>query len=262
MADFRRMLQARPCFGTFLKLPRPEIVDILALAGFAFVICDMEHAQISEPEARSVIRACTAADLPCLVRLPDPAAGLVNRLLEAGAAGIQMPRLQTAAQTTALHQMMRFPPAGTRSVGVANPLAGYGTLPVASYLQQADASSLVVGQFETRQIDEPCDPMMDGLDVAFIGPVDLAVDYGAVGESGHADVTRHVQAVEAAAARTGTTMGAFAGDTGAARRYLEAGYRYLAVAGDVTFVAGAARSCVSQLRECLAEVTATANPED
>lgn len=255
MADFRSSLEARPCFGTFVKLPQPEIIDVLALAGFDFVICDMEHAQISEAEARSVIRACAAAGLPCLVRLPDPAPGLVNRLLEAGAAGIQMPRLQTAAQTARLHQMMRFPPAGTRSVGVANPLAGYGSVPLASYLRLADTNALVVGQFETRQIDEPCDPMMEGLDVAFIGPVDLSVDYGAPAESGHAEVARHVEAVEAAAARTQTMMGTFAGSAEAARRYLKAGYRYVAVAGDVTFLASAARTCVSQLQDCLTKIT-------
>jgi 4-hydroxy-2-oxoheptanedioate aldolase len=247
MADLRSMLESGPCFGTFVKLPRPEVIDLLARAGFDFVICDMEHAQIAEEEARMVIRACAANDMPCMVRLPDPSSGLVNRLLEAGAAGIQMPRLQNAAQTAWLRRMMRFPPGGSRSVGVANALAGYGSVPLASYLALADASALVVGQFETVQIDDPCDPMMEGLDAAFIGPVDLAVDYGLGADN--AAVDRHVQMVEAAAARTGTVMGAFAGNSEAAQKYLRAGYRYLAVAGDITFLASAANGCVSRLRD-------------
>ena len=52
--DLHLALAEKACFGTFLKLPRPEVVDLLALAGFDFVICDMEHAQVSEMEARTV----------------------------------------------------------------------------------------------------------------------------------------------------------------------------------------------------------------
>lgn len=247
MAGLRTRLEAGPCLGTFVKLPRPEVIDLLALAGFDFVICDMEHAQITEAEARLVIRASAAAGLPCMVRLPDPTPGVVNRLLEAGAAGIQMPRLQTATETRRLRQMMRYPPEGRRSVGTANPLAGYGSLALPAYLAAADANALVVGQFETVRMDDPCDPMMDGLDVAFIGPVDLRVDYGL--DADDAKVDKHVRTVEAAAARAGTFMGAFAGTVDAAERSLAAGYSYIAVAGDVTFLSGAAKSCVSQLRD-------------
>jgi 2-keto-3-deoxy-L-rhamnonate aldolase RhmA len=249
MAGLRGKLDAGPCFGTFVKLPRPEVIDLLALAGFDFVICDMEHAQIAEAEARLVIRASAAVGLPCVVRLPDPSAGMVNRLLEAGAAGIQMPRLQTAAEGRRLRQMMRYPPAGRRSVGVANPLAGYGSVALTTYLAAADANALVIGQFETVQMDDPCDPMMDGLDVAFIGPVDLRVDYGL--DTDDERVERHLRIVEAAAARTATAMGAFAASPDAAERYLAAGYRYIAVSGDITFLHASAKSCISQLRNRL-----------
>lgn len=142
----KRLLDQRPCFGTFVKLGRPEIVDICALAGFDFVICDMEHAQMTEIEARSVIRACVAADLPVVVRLPEPEQGVVNRLLEAGAQGIQLPRLTSAEQSRRVRAMLHFPPAGRRSVGNANPLAGYGTVPLTSYMDQANDRALVVGR--------------------------------------------------------------------------------------------------------------------
>ena len=90
------------------------------IAGFDFVICDMEHAQISEPEARTVIKACAAVGLAVIVRLPEPIQGLVNRLLEAGAVGIQMPRLRTRQETRSLYEMMHYPPQGARSVGNTN----------------------------------------------------------------------------------------------------------------------------------------------
>ena len=120
------LLGERACFGMFLKLPRPEVVDLLAIAGFDFVICDMEHAQISEAEARAVIIACAAAGLPVTVRLPEPVQGQVNRLLEAGAVGIQMPRLRTSAETRSLRSMMHFPPRGPARSGTPTPGRGTG----------------------------------------------------------------------------------------------------------------------------------------
>lgn len=260
MPTLAEKLRQQPCFGTFLKLGRPEVADIVALAGFDFVICDMEHAQIAEREARDVIRACVDADLPVVVRLPEPVQGQVNRLVEAGAVGIQMPRLRTAEEVRRLYAMLHFPPRGERSVGNANRLAGYGTVPVTDYLAESDRRTLVIGQFETRQIDEPCDPMFDQLDVAFIGPSDLSIDFGSPGNADHPHVRGRIELVEAAAARHGSVMGIATKDVPSTRRYLAAGYRYLAVAGDVALLVGAARELVAELHELRDAHVAAAPP--
>jgi 2-keto-3-deoxy-L-rhamnonate aldolase RhmA len=110
MGTLLETMAVRPLVGTFLKLPRAEVVEVLGLAGFDFVICDMEHGQVTESDARSVVRACAANGIHGIVRVPEPSAGVVNRLLEAGAAGISMPRLRSAAEARDLRAMMRFPP--------------------------------------------------------------------------------------------------------------------------------------------------------
>ena len=251
--DLRQKMAERPCFGTFLKLPRPEVVDILALAGFDFVICDMEHAQLSEMEARTVLKSCFSVKLPVVVRLPEPTPGVVNRLLEAGALGIQMPRLRNRTDTQDLYSMMNYPPKGRRSVGNANMWAGYGVVPVPQYLDDSNARSIVIGQFETREIDESIDEMMQGLDVAFIGPMDLSVDFGYPGQFDHPEVAARVREIEAAARRTGTFMGAFVGTVERAARLASEGYRYLAVSGDVGMLVNGARNLVKSLHEAIGE---------
>ena len=249
--DLYKALKERPCFGTFLKLPRPEVVDLLALAGFDFVICDMEHAQVTEAEARTVIKACAAVGLAVTVRLPEPVQGRVNRLLEAGAVGIQMPRLRTVADTRNLHSMMHYPPEGTRSVGNANAWAGYGQVPVVQYLKESNERALVIGQFETREMEQPVDRMMEGLDVAFIGPMDLSVDFGYPGQFEHPEVQARIREVEEAAARTGTHMGAFVGTVDKAAQLAAAGYRYLAVGGDISLLAAGAKNLVKSLHQAV-----------
>jgi 4-hydroxy-2-oxoheptanedioate aldolase len=250
-------LAEHTCFGTFLKLPRPEVVDLLALAGFDFVICDMEHAQITEVEARTVIKACAAVGLPVTVRLPEPTQGVVNRLLEAGAVGIQMPRLRSASDARNLHTMMHFPPEGSRSVGNANAWAGYGSVPIPQYLQESDARALVIGQFETREIEEPIDAMMQNLDVAFIGPMDLSVDFGVPGQFDHPDVAARIRQIEDAAARTDTFMGAFVGSIEKAGKLAAQGYRYLAVSGDIGILGSGAKNMVNSLHEAEAKANAS-----
>ena len=117
-------------------------------------------------------------------------------------------------------------------------------MPVSRYLSESNARALVIGQFETREIEEPIDSMMRGLDVGFIGPMDLSVDFGVLGQFEHPEVIARIRRIEEAAARTGTHMGAFVGSVDQAAKLAAAGYRYLAVSGDVTMLGNGAKTLV------------------
>lgn len=246
--NLKQKLEKGHCIGTFLKLPRPEVVEILALAGFDFVICDMEHAQMTEAEAREVIRTGVAAGLPVTVRLPDPTQGLVNRLLEAGAEGIQIPRLKSSEDIKHLHSIMHYPPVGTRSFGNANRNAGYGSVPIQEYLEKENERVVTIGQFETKEMEQPCEPMFTGLDVAFIGPADLCIDYGVPGNIDDPQVQSRIAEVEETAAKTNTALGIFAANANQAKQFIDKGYRYIAVAGDVALISKGAKSLISELK--------------
>jgi 4-hydroxy-2-oxoheptanedioate aldolase len=250
----KRKLAEGPCFGTFVKLGRPEVAEILALSGFDFLICDMEHAPVTEIEARAFIKASVSLDVPVIVRLPEPAPGTVNRLLEAGAVGIQMPRLKTAGEVKALSDASKYPPLGRRSIGTANMVGEYGAVALGDYIQRANDRMITVGQFETREVDESIEGMMDGLDVAFIGPADLSLDFGFPGKFDAPPVVERIKAVERAAASGGTVMGIATRDAASSRPYIEAGYRYIAVGNDIGLFAGASRGVVSKLTDLMAEL--------
>src|SRR4051794_1356651 len=126
-AQLRQKLNARAVIGTFVKLGRREVIDILAVAGLDFAICDLEHSQITEQEAGNMITAGRACALPVVVRVAHFDPGQINRLLEAGAAGIQLPQLQTVEQASAFHSACKYPPHGSRSLSLAQPAASYGT---------------------------------------------------------------------------------------------------------------------------------------
>jgi 4-hydroxy-2-oxoheptanedioate aldolase len=193
--------------GLFLKLPSTEVIDLVGAAGFAFAVVDLEHSQLSEADARALVRHARATGLPALVRIPAVDRGLVNRLLEAGAAGIQLSTVRRAADVRALRAATRYAPTGTRSISLAHPAAGYGATAMADYLAaQAADPPLVVAQIETAETDDPLDAILaERPDVVFVGTTDLSVDVGL----DDARVRARVDEVAAAAERAGLPLGAF-----------------------------------------------------
>jgi len=172
----RRRLAAERLIGTFIKLPALEAID-LAAERLDFVVVDLEHSQLDELGARRLVRHAHAIGLPALVRLPLPDRERVNRILEAGAAGIQVPTVRRAATLEAVRAAMRYAPAGERSISLAQTGAGYGSTPLREFLDGQDAGPLLVAQIETATTDDPLERIAAARpDVLFVGALDLTVD--------------------------------------------------------------------------------------
>jgi 4-hydroxy-2-oxoheptanedioate aldolase len=192
--------------GLFVKLAATEVVDVAARSGLDFVVIDLEHSQLSEADGLALTRHAASIGLPALVRMPELDRGLVNRLLEAGARGIQLSTVRSVAQVEALRASMRYAPAGSRSVSLAHPGAGYGEIALADYLaaQELDPPELVA-QIETAETDDPLPDVLAGVDVAFVGTTDLLVDVG----MDHARLRARVEAIASAAEAAGAELGGF-----------------------------------------------------
>jgi 4-hydroxy-2-oxoheptanedioate aldolase len=153
------------------------------------------------------VRHARAVGLPALVRVPALDRGQVNRLLEAGAAGMQLSTVRSVAEVRALRAATRYAPEGSRSISLAHPAAGYGATPLADYLAERAADPpLLVAQIETATTEDPLDDVLAaGVDVAFVGTTDLSVDLGLDA----AGVQARVEEIAAAAERAGVALGGF-----------------------------------------------------
>jgi len=247
-ATFLERLARSPQIGTFVKLGRSEVVDVLALAGFDFLVLDLEHGQSSFAEARETLLAARANGIDMLVRLGAPDHALANRLVEAGAAGIQLSSVTSRAAALAHRASLHYQPDGDRSISLAQPAARYGATPLRSYLDGAGARMLVVGQLETADYEDGFAEILDPLDVAFIGPTDLSVAAGTPGDIETGSAAEVVDAVEAAAAVTGTVLGTFAGTAAQAQIAVERGYRYVVVASDIAVLGRASHDLLAAVR--------------
>jgi 4-hydroxy-2-oxoheptanedioate aldolase len=208
--------------GTFVKLPALESVDVCA-ASLDFCVVDYEHSQLSEADVLRLVRHAAAIDFAAVVRIPEVDRGLVNRLLEAGAAGIQLSSVRRVAEVEALASAAAYAPEGTRSISLAHPRARYGGVPLREYLASSERP-LVVIQLETRETDDPpVDLCRAGADVAFLGLTDLLVDCGLDDDA----VRTRADEIAAAAAEAGLVLGGFGTDER---------FRYSVVSSDVALL--------------------------
>jgi 4-hydroxy-2-oxoheptanedioate aldolase len=207
VSSLRERLRNRPLSGTFLKLPALEVVEIAAET-LDFAVVDLEHSQLSESEALRLVRHAWALGFPALVRIHELDRALVNRLLEAGAAGIQLSSVRSAAEVRALRDACLYAPAGNRSVSLAHGIARYGRVGLADYVTTVEPP-LLVAQIETRETGDPLEEILAaGADVAFAGVTDLLLEYDLDAER----VRARVDEVAAAATSAGIVFGGFGED--------------------------------------------------
>jgi 2-keto-3-deoxy-L-rhamnonate aldolase RhmA len=193
--------------GLFVKLPSTQSIEIAAAAGFDFCLIDLEHSQLGEADAIRLASHAAALGLPALARIAELDRGAINRLLEAGAAGIQLSTVRSAAQVRELRAATRYAPHGNRSISLAHARADYGGTSMRDYLAAEEASPpIVVAQIETAETDDPLEEIVAaGADVVFIGTSDLSADLGLDPER----VRARVDEIAAAVAAGDAVLGGF-----------------------------------------------------
>ncbi|MDG4772459.1 aldolase/citrate lyase family protein [Solwaraspora sp. WMMD792] len=257
-----RLRRGRRVVGTFLKLPGTDAVELAAQAGLDFVVVDLEHSGLDERTAAGQLRHAALLGLPALVRLAAVDPAQVNRLLEAGAAGVQLSTVRARAQLAALYTAVRYAPTGRRSISLAHPAAGYGSAGLDAYLAaEAADPPLLVAQIETADTDDPLPDLLTGVagtlgavsrpgvagtasvDVAFAGTTDLAVSLGLATTDDQAPLLRRVGEIADAARAAGVTLGGWAPGRadGILRRYGLTGANYLVAGSDLQLLGAGLR---------------------
>jgi 4-hydroxy-2-oxoheptanedioate aldolase len=163
---------------------------------------------------------------------------LLKQLLDVGAHSLLIPMVETAEQADDLVRAVRYPPRGTRGVGTSFARAsGWGR--DRNYLAGADEGITLLVQVESRRGLDELDGIVavDGIDGVFIGPADLAASLGHLGQQDHPDVTSAVDDAISTVTRLGKAAGVNAFAEAMARRYLDAGCRFVLVGADVTLLA-------------------------
>jgi 4-hydroxy-2-oxoheptanedioate aldolase len=237
MSDFRqKCINRERVIGSFAAIPHPVAIEVMAASGLDFLCIDGEHSQIGRELIENLIRAADVHRVPAMVRVPGHAPESIAGVLDAGAAGVIVPRVSTAAQAKAAVMATRYPPVGERGVGPGR-AAGYGYR-IPDYLKSANESLVLAIQIETAEglanVEEIV--VVEGVDVIFIGPGDLSVSIGAMGPEGAARLDAAILEIAEAATNAGKAVGIFRPSADDIGKWTKAGISFYLLASDTMFL--------------------------
>ena len=250
-ADFRnRVLAGEFLAGTFLNLGSPLTVEMAGLAGYDWLLLDHEHGAGSDTTLLHQLQAVSATPAMGVVRIAANEPPRFKRALDAGAHGIMIPYVSSAAEMKAVASSLRYPPHGQRGVAKLNRAAAFGT-DFEAYFAHAHECIVAMPQIETleavREVDEIA--AIDGADVLFVGPLDLTSNMGMSGNYTHPDFVEILKKVAKAAKRAGKAAGILALDPAHVAPWRELGYTVMALGSDGGGVNAALRTNLAVLKK-------------
>lgn len=235
--------------GLWLGLADPYAAELIAGAGFDWLVIDGEHAPNDLRSTLAQVQALSGFPVSAVCRPPVGESWMIKQLLDIGCQTILVPMVETAEQAKELVRAVKYPPRGMRGVGAGLARASRFNA-IADYLVTADEQTCLLLQLETRAGLDQLEAIaaVEGVDGIFIGPADLAADMGYLGLPGHADVQARVEDAIGRIVMTGKAAGILTSDQQLARRYLELGATFVAVGSDIGLIGTAARQLAAAYR--------------
>jgi 4-hydroxy-2-oxoheptanedioate aldolase len=243
------LAEGKAAIGTFSGINSPDVIELIALAGFDFVIIDCEHGPMNPETSTNLIRAAERHGLTPIVRVRENAETVILKHLDVGAHGIQIPQINTPEDAARAVQFAKYHPIGRR--GVAAPRsADYGMAPILEYFERENAETMIVVHCENVLGLENVDAIAatPHIDAIFLGPFDMSQSMGIPGQVKDPRIEDAAKRVLAACQRHGKAAGIFVGSAEEAVARRRQGFRYLPIGVDYTLfglmlkdVAGKAR---------------------
>jgi 2-dehydro-3-deoxyglucarate aldolase len=239
--------------GSWIMINSPVAVEIMALAGFEWLVIDIEHTAIDLETTQSLITAIQGQGLQALVRVSKNEEVVIKRVLDMGADGIIVPMVCSKEDAIQAVNYAKYPPIGKRGVGLYR-ASGYGTK-FEEYKKWVNEELVIIAQIEhidaVNNIDEIL--KVEGVDGTIIGPYDLSGSMGYPGEFEREDVIDAVQKVLEKCKEYNIPSGFHVVDTNPEKLQakIEQGCTFLAYGIDYFFMRDAAMSGMDKIKEGL-----------
>lgn len=250
-----KLRRGEASIGSWMSMAHVSIAEILAGAGYEWVVVETEHTAIDVSEVLHLLIAIERSGAVPLVRLAwnDPIQ--CKAVMDSGAAGVLVPMVNSKADAELAVKSIKYPPLGFRGVGLARAQA-YGER-FDEYVRSANDDSLLIVQIEHKDAVRDIDEILSvpGIDGTFIGPYDLSLSMGLPGQLDHPDIVAAKRRVLDATLARGLTAGIHLVHPDRAARELEGclreGYRFIALGTDILFLGDSCRA----LRETARRLT-------
>ncbi len=245
-ANFRkRVLDGESVLGTFLNTGSAVTAEIAGRSGLDWCLIDMEHGMGSWEMLLYQLIALEGTGSASIVRIPALAPEYFKRALDCGADGVMIPAINTAGEAELAVSYSRYPPHGTRGAAGYTRSAHFAKK-MMSQLSSAHEHTLVVVQIESPEAVENAEAIaaVDGVDVLFIGPLDLSVSMGIPRDFDNLDFLASCRKVKEAAHKFNKACGILLLDEADISKTRNEGIHFIACGSDGSSVAKAMEKIV------------------
>jgi 4-hydroxy-2-oxoheptanedioate aldolase len=248
--SFKRALRAgKPQIGLWSSLSSNYTVEVIAGAGFDWILLDSEHSPADIENLLTQLQAAAPYPTHPVVRIPWNDMVTVKRVLDIGAQSLLVPYVSTANEAKAAVSYTRYPPAGVRGVAGTTRATRFGRLP--EYARRAHEEICLLVQVETQQALDNVEAIcaIDGVDGVFIGPADLHASLGHPGEIANPKVKPLIDDAIRRIRKSGKAPGILTPNEADARHWLECGALFVAVGADVGILARGAEALAAKFKK-------------
>jgi 2-keto-3-deoxy-L-rhamnonate aldolase RhmA len=249
----QKLINKQLTIGSWITLGNTGIAEILANAGFDWLVIDLEHTTISLEQAGELIRTIELAGVPSLVRLTSNDENQIKRVMDAGAQGIVVPMVNNANDARKAVLSTRYPPLGVRGVGLAR-AQQYGASFNENFTWQADMNSgpVVVVQIESIDAVENLKDILAvrGVDSFIIGPYDLSCSMGIPGKFDHPEFKKIMSKIMKISAKQESVSGLHVVEPDAKQLAdaIDSGHKFIAYSVDIRMIDVVAREGISTFK--------------
>jgi 4-hydroxy-2-oxoheptanedioate aldolase len=249
--SFREYLETKDAvYGIFAKTADPFFIEAMGRAGWDFVILDNEHGPNSPRELYPLLMASTMNGMYPIVRVGKLDALEIQRVLDLGVAGVQIPQIQCREDAEKAGKYARFYPKGERGVCRFVRAADFSLKDKEHYFQEQNEVATIIhieGMEGVQNFDEIVE--VDGIDVIFIGPYDLSQSLGVTGQVDHPKVMEEIKKLIQRCKEKKKHIGIFTESVEGAQAYKDLGVKYISYSVDVGIFAGACRQIIGELHK-------------
>ena len=246
-----RVKNGEPLFIGWCGSFDPFVPEAMVAAGYESVLLDMQHGTLDFDAAARGIAHVASRGRPAFVRIPVGEFATASKLLDAGAAAIVAPMINSVADAKAFVSFCKFPPVGERSWGPGRAVVWSGLDPT-GYFKAANDTHIALAMIETKRALAALDDILavPGLDGVLIGPSDLSIGLtdGALVDAGHESVDRALDTVAAACRKHGKLASAFCMTGKRAHELAGRGFHICSVSTDGLLIGIAARQELAAAR--------------
>jgi len=236
-------------YGVWLGIPDNTVAELMAGAGFDWLVIDNEHGPYELRDVMAHLQAMAPYDVAPIVRPVDDNPALLKKLCDIGAQSFIVPMIDTPEQAAAVVSAVKYPPSGRRGLGTSMARAArWNSVP--GYVQQANDEICVIVQAETVTAIDNLDAIANtpGIDGVFFGPSDLSASMGLAGDVSHPDVVAAVGAGLRAVRAAGKHAGLLCLDESQVSHFVECGANFVGVGVDALLLGNSARSLATRFK--------------